>query len=337
MSSVNGFPARRAPIASLLVLLPSALAATPLTSKQTVFGHAIKNGPIGCPAVELTTFQHNCTTAPCVVTQIHVPSIYPQNSDPWDWQNGRLRVYVDGAAAASIDVSLLELAHVGHLGSQGNNPSTDGSPFGTALFGKTARTGGVYSTMRIPFNASIRTTIQAPPTCTKSAIYWFIIRGIEGLPVTLGGELVLPDQARLAMHRNVNVTTQPGDFIQVAGAPAGTAGALASVFFDAVSTDFAFLEACVRFWPRVDSGASPAPVFLSSGTEGAPRRWSATWPDPFCVKRRSPGRVAATSALAVCHRSATGSMALSHPSGDAFMALRTRSLSHRLLPERVLL
>jgi hypothetical protein len=256
---------------ALLLVLSGALAAVPLTSKQTVFGHAIKNGPIGCPRVELTTFEHNCTTAPCVVTQIHVPSIYPQGSDPFDWQNGRLRVYVDGATAASVDVSLLELAHVGHLGSVGNNPATDGSPFGNELFGKTARTGGVYSTMRIPFNASIRTSIQAPPSCTRSAIYWFIIRGIEGLPVTLGGELVLPDQARLATYRNVNVTTQPGDFIQVAGAPVGTAGALASVFFDAVSTDFAFLEACVRFWPRVDSGSPPTPVFLSSGTEGALR------------------------------------------------------------------
>lgn len=41
---------------------------------------SVKNGPL--PAhTEVTTFEHNCTTAPCTVTQIHVPSIYPGQGD----------------------------------------------------------------------------------------------------------------------------------------------------------------------------------------------------------------------------------------------------------------
>jgi len=41
-------------------------AAIPLTKNQKTFGHSIKNGwlPKG---VEYTTFEYNCTMAPCVI------------------------------------------------------------------------------------------------------------------------------------------------------------------------------------------------------------------------------------------------------------------------------
>ena len=84
----------------------------------------------------------------------------------------------------------------------------------------------------------------------------------QALPVTLGGELTLPDQARLRVVRTTVTALAPRDLVTIAASPAGTAGALASVYVDANSTDYSFLEACLRL--TADGG----PVqFLSSGTE----------------------------------------------------------------------
>ena len=56
---------------------------------------------------------------------------------------------------------------------------SDGSPFGINQFGRTAKTGGIYSTTRIPFQTAIKTTIEASSACTKNSIFWFMIRGLE--------------------------------------------------------------------------------------------------------------------------------------------------------------
>jgi hypothetical protein len=212
--------------------------------------------PLGSRARERLASAHSAYLYP-------PPIPLPPPPPAWDWENGRVRFYIDGATTPSLDVTILELSHVGHLGAVGNNPPADGSPFGHDLFGKTAHTGGVYTTMRIPFQTSLRTTIQAAPSCGTQSIFWFVIRGIEGLPIQLGSEIELPDQAAIALYRNDFVDLVPEEFITVAAAPAGTAGALISVLFDAVSHDYNFLEACVRFY---DNG-SPTPIYLSSGTE----------------------------------------------------------------------
>ena len=223
--------------------------------------HAIKNGPLAAYPAEQTTFQHNCTNAPCVVTSINIPSIYPTGGNLFDWENGRLCVYIDGESSPSINVTILELAHVGALAAISSDTPVDGSPFGNDLFGKTAKTGGVYTTMRIPFASSIRTTITAPPSATAAAVFWFVIRGIEALPITLGSELILPDQARLTMQRVNRVNIQPRDIVTLASVPNGTAGALVTVMMDAQSMDLTFLEGCMRFF----ANGAAAPQFLSSG------------------------------------------------------------------------
>ena len=60
---------------------------------------------------------------------------------------------------------------------------SDGSPFGVYQFGRTAKTGGIYSTTRIPFSSSIKTTIEASPSCQNDSVYWFMIRGLEVIPL----------------------------------------------------------------------------------------------------------------------------------------------------------
>jgi hypothetical protein len=194
--------------AILVALLASlAAAASPLAPTNKLFGHAIKGATLPA-ATEVTTFQHNCTTAPCVITQIHVPSIYAPAGCESDWEHGRLRLYIDGESTPSIDVKLLEIASVSFNADIGTNPAQDGSPWGHDLFGKTANNGGVYSTFRVPFQSSIRSTIEAAPGCADASVYWFIIRGVEGMPVQLGEDFILPANAKLNIQRNVNVTLQ---------------------------------------------------------------------------------------------------------------------------------
>ena len=159
-----------------LAALAFAVEAVKLTAETVTFGHSVKNGAL--PAVnatdaEVVTFEHVCVTAPCTVNQLHVPSIYPKNMADWAWQNGVIRFYVDGETTASVAMKLLELAWVSEYaspahsslkpGEGGGQLDNRGLPWGVADFGHTAASGGVSSTIRIPFSKSIRVTIQAPP------------------------------------------------------------------------------------------------------------------------------------------------------------------------------
>jgi hypothetical protein len=242
--------------------------AIPLVNQKS-FGHSIKNGAL--PAhTEVTTFQHTCVVPPCVVTHVNVPSIYPGHGDVWNWTSGVVSFYVDGEANASVVMTLLELAGEAHFNTAGTNAQSgdsmpDGSPWGIALMGRTAKSGAVYSTMRIPFGEAIKVTIRACDTAQSQGTFWFVLRGLEAHPVVLG-DLELPASARLVVDR---LPPQPFSQLQLmtlATAPAGTAGALARVQLDAQGPSFGYLEACVRFY-RDDDVASDTPMFLSSGAE----------------------------------------------------------------------
>jgi hypothetical protein len=246
-------------------LLAVAASAVPLSGQKT-FGHSVKNGAL--PAnKEVTSFEHTCETAPCVITQIHVPSIYPPHGEAWDWTHGILRFYIDGEASASVECSLAEIAgeSVRFAQSESHSSTTapdDGSPYGLALFGKTAKSGGVYSTVRIPFGKSVKVTIQSSTASKGQSIYWMIIRGLEAHAVAVG-DLVLPKEARLKLYRFPVTTVKDKQFITLANISAGTAGALLQTNFAASGPSFGYLEACMRFFP---DGATE-PVFLSSGAE----------------------------------------------------------------------
>ena len=61
---------------ALQLLLPVIIdAAFPLTAEMRTFGHAIKSGHFPSRGVETTTFQHNCSSPPCAITQVCV-SVY---------------------------------------------------------------------------------------------------------------------------------------------------------------------------------------------------------------------------------------------------------------------
>jgi hypothetical protein len=245
-------------VAASLFSLLVGTAAIPFSAQNKIFGHAIKNGPLAAYPAEQTSFEHTCGTPPCVVTQIHVPSIYPRGSDVWDWENGRLRFYIDNETLPSVDLFLRDLASVGKRDAVGDSATI--GPYGHNLFGKTAKSGGVYSTMRIPFGTSLRVTMTNAPSADVSGIYWFIIRGVEALPVTLGGEITLPDQARLRVTRNTETLLAPQELITLAQSDATMAGALVNVFLDNNST--------VRY--GLCGARSPPPPTLLTPLHAAP-------------------------------------------------------------------
>jgi len=207
------------------------------------FGTAIKNGHLY--ATEETIFQHQSATGG-VVTEMWM-------TGGWDgFAYTRVRIYIDGESEASIDYQLY-MAH-------GIGWGDDSTWQGNEWVGKTAHGGGVYNTFRIPFSKSIIVTAQlAYPT---NNVFWFIIRGLENMPVIIG-DLQLPAGTRLYLLQNQNVTLQPYELTTLAQIPQGNAGLLFFVTIEAESSDLNFLEACFRAY--IDGAEDPQ--FLSSGTE----------------------------------------------------------------------
>jgi len=169
-----------------------------------------------------------------------------------DYGLTRIRVYVDDEKQASIDMELM----MGH----GIGFQDEAAPWGVERIGKTGQPSGIYNTYRIPFGRNVRVTAERRNTEPENPIFWWIIRGVENLSVELGG-VRLPDNARLKLYKVQNRTSQPLEEFDLYNGQ--RPGALYQVAIAAKSTNFAFLESCVRAY----LGGSKTPLMLSSGME----------------------------------------------------------------------
>eukprot|EP01087_Luapelamoeba_hula_P022529 TRINITY_DN8097_c0_g1_i1.p1 TRINITY_DN8097_c0_g1~~TRINITY_DN8097_c0_g1_i1.p1 ORF type:complete len:334 (+),score=55.44 TRINITY_DN8097_c0_g1_i1:114-1115(+) len=166
--------------------------------------------------------------------------------------NLRMRFYVDGETIPSIDIPLDFAVGIGF--------DDEAAPWGTDLIGKGATTGGVFNNIRIPFFKSIRITCQQP-TSNPTGVFWWIVRGAEGvLPITVGN-VELPPTAKLSVMAIRNVTYNPLAIIDVASV-SNKGGALLMWTLSVASGTLNFLEGCVRCF--IDNGPK---MLLSSGTE----------------------------------------------------------------------
>ena len=138
-----------------------------------------------------------------------------------------------------------------------NGPDDPGIPWGTKWIGHTAKGGGLYNTIRMPFQKSIKITFESP----NNGYYWYIVRGAENYPIVIG-DLVLPKTAMLKLYKTENYIMQPKEYI-VAASSTNKTGLLFKVTLAATSTDFNYLEACYRV--LIDDAKDFQ--FLSSGTE----------------------------------------------------------------------
>jgi hypothetical protein len=209
------------------------------------FSSAIKAGLLEANK-EKVLYEHN-TGQPGVITEQWFTGI-----DVMD-ENMRIRIYIDGETEASLDFQLL-LAHgIGFTEAMEEKYI----PWGTRRIAHAAD-GGIYNTYRIPFYESFRVTATHP----TGGQFFYIIRGVENLSVVVGDLELPPYGTRLRLYKNVNVKLSPLEFISLVDVK-NTAGMLYQVTLAANSTDFNYLEACMR---AVIDG-SPNTTWLSSGTE----------------------------------------------------------------------
>ena len=212
---------------------------------------------------------NSCYWIRCVITLIHVPSIYPPQNEQWNWTHGIINFYIDHNTDAidyyqrkdvddnedpkatvsqpNISISLLELAGESTFNQPNANPVIDGTPWGIDMMGRTAITGGVYSTVRIPFQTFIKITIQAPSSAIGQSTYWMIVRGLEGHGITLGGgDVQLPSTARLRVIRIPPTQLANYEFITLASSPKSMSGAILRITLDTIGPDLSYLEGCLR-------------------------------------------------------------------------------------------
>ena len=167
-------------------------------------------------------------------------------------ENMRIRIYIDGEQEASIDFMLF-LAH-----GIGSDEKTEAQyiPWGTKRIGHDAD-GAIYNTYQIPFQKSFRVTATHP----SGGEFWYIIRGVEGMPVVVGNLELPTHNTRLRLYKNVDINLTPYQFIMLVNLNS-TAGLLYQVTLSATSTDFQYLEGCMR--AKIDGSKIN---WLSSGTE----------------------------------------------------------------------
>jgi hypothetical protein len=207
------------------------------------FGTAVKEQQVLKPGVEAELFRH---AGKGCLTHMWFGGDFP------NYGLTRIRVYVDGEERASIDMELM----MGH----GIGFQDEDAPWGVERIGKTGQPSGIYNTYRIPFGKSVRVTAMRGKGETGDPPFWWIIRGVENLSVQLGG-VTLPDSARLRLYKVENRVTKPLEEIDVYNRK--VSGALYQVTVAAKSSNFSFLEGCVRAYLE----GSDQPAFLSSGME----------------------------------------------------------------------
>jgi len=208
-----------------------------------VFGTAGKEQTVLRPGVEAELFRHD---GPGVLTHMWFGGSFP------GYGLTRIRVYVDGEQDASIDMELM----LGH----GIGFQDDSAPWGVERIGKTGQPSGIYNTYRIPFGRSVRVTAQRADRDGDIPPFWWIIRGVENLPIQIGG-VRLPGRARLRLHKVEKRVAKPLE--ELAIYDTSKSGLLYMVTLAAKSSSFRFLEGCVRTY----IGHAKTPLLLSSGTE----------------------------------------------------------------------
>ena len=166
-------------------------------------------------------------------------------------ENTTIRIYIDGEEYPSIEFLLLLGHGIGFVDSHTRNHA----PWNTKRISADANS-NVYNTYQIPFSKSFQVTATDP----VGGVFWYIIRGVYNYPLILG-DLQLPSTARLRLYKNVKVDLLPFEFIDLVDVH-NSAGALFQVTLAASSSDFHYLEGCVRAYIDGDNT-----TFLSSGTE----------------------------------------------------------------------
>jgi len=134
------------------------------------------------------------------------------------------------------------------------------APWGNSYFGKGAATGGVYSTLRVPYTKSFRITGEVPSYSKSGITFWWISRIVTNLPIVIGG-YTLPSNAKLNFYKNQDTILKPLEYLPLVETKSN--GAVWMVALAVESKNLNYLEGCVRMYLQ----GSKSPELLSSGTE----------------------------------------------------------------------
>lgn len=177
------------------------------------------------------------TPAPCVLLQHSCPSTggmitfsYFQSADLlWAaFDDVLINIYVDGESPAAIQFPL------------GFFDEGDLVPYGQTLVGSTAYAGGLYFTIRIPFQSSINVTAQLGPSDSGTHNLRVIMRGACGLSLTSFGGVAPPAGTR-AKLRTQFINAQTFQSLQAVPLAASTqAGMLVMLGLKGSSTNMSF-------------------------------------------------------------------------------------------------
>eukprot|EP00664_Eupelagonemidae_sp_cell27_P001541 gene1541-2563_t len=131
-----------------------------------------------------------------------------------------VHVWVDGERRPSI-VANLFLWH--GVDWRENDPAAATPPWSTRRFSNLGKAGGLSNTVRIPFGRSVRIAVSGrilrAPAGSNASSLWYIVRGVEALPVVLG-DLQLPPPARLRLYAREDVVVGTQCFLTMAATPA---------------------------------------------------------------------------------------------------------------------
>jgi len=189
----------------------------------------------------------------------------------WDrYGISRLRIYVDGEAAPSIDGQLYLLHGIVEGLQDGEAaPWSSGS-----LLGRTGKPSGTFNTLQIPFSKTIRVTMQSydGPSRPSNASqrFWWIFRGTEGEAAVALGSRTLPTSARLRLHTREDVMVPPTSFLSLLDTPSAGAVLMTTLSVHAESENFLEGEIRVNMSSMARESCSYgvcSSVTMSSGTE----------------------------------------------------------------------
>ncbi len=159
---------------------------------------------------------------------------YDPNTD------ARIRVYIDGEEAPSLDFQLFFAHTVGLQNCVDDTCSDTRVPWASSEVQHMAHAGALKNRYRIPFTAAVKITATLP----HDGIVYYFCRGMTHLPVVVG-DLQLPDSARLKLHKNWGVEVQPLEQLPLVP-QRNNSGLLYATIWSAESEFIGFMEGCVR-------------------------------------------------------------------------------------------
>lgn len=210
--------------------------------------------------LSVTAPQDSSSSASSSVDAVHTLRLLWVTGDlVWPaFGNVTLRIYVDGESSASLAFQVYEAQALAFGWDQ-----EEAKTYGNRYMGKGALFGGLYFAIPVPFSTSLRVTASLPQVDIDLGVsrgFFFIGRGLFGMPAFIDSNIRLPDAARLKLTRNAG-TFEPHTSVVLHNS-SDSGGVVFLVTLTASSAISHFLEGEVS---AVVDGQMP--MLLSSGTE----------------------------------------------------------------------